>query len=379
MRFRLLRTLAPPVLVMTVRGLARTRPFIVLAAIVTSGAVFVASEQPISPAMPPSASKLGYVSLPRLLAETAVGRESNQRVAEARAKGQGREVEAEEQRRLQSLVQPLTHSIRELKGLGVVLVWRGSQLCAWTDGTLDLTNVLKSTMDDRTPGTVEGGIPDARLGILDVRKLWEDSWLGAEITRKMSESQGSAQRKTAADQRMAAGKALEQFATRAYPSFVAFGREASVQILLNASDAGVVWSDSGLDVTESFRKRLDKATHGKGPGATPWSAPPAVVAYVRLRAFADGAGLARQTRATIERLQEKARTGQATEAERRALTDAHAKLKREMMQPLASVAEHECRARGITILLSFTDAGILDADPALDFTDTLLKALIVGR
>jgi len=331
------------------------------------------SHQSNGPAVAPSARKLGYVSLPRVLAETAVGRESTRRVAEARAKGQGREVETEEQRRLQSLVQPLTQSLRERNGLGVILLWRSSQLCAWTDGTLDLTNVLKSMIDDGATGTVESGIRDARLGILDVRKLIEDSWLSAEISGGWraphpATALGNGQRGSAA-------KALEEFATRAYPSFVAFGREASVQLLLNHADAGIVWSDSRLDATEPFRSRLDQATHGKGPGVMPWSPPPAAVSYVRLRALADGASLARETRASIERLEGKLRGGQATDGDRRALADAQAKLKREMLEPLAGVAERECRARGITILLSFTDAGILVADPALDLTDTLVTAL----
>ncbi len=103
-----------------------------------------------------------------------------------------------------------------------------------------------------------------------------------------------------------------------------------------------------------------------------------VVSYAHLATLAVRAGLASDTRATIERLWEKVRGGQASDDDRRGLAHAQGRLKREMVEALAGVAERECRARGITILLSFGDAAILDADPALDLTGILLKALEGG-
>ena len=339
------------------------------------------SRQSDAAAPPATARKIGYLSLPRLLSESAVGKASSQRIADARAKGKGREVEAE-QRRLQSLVQPLTRSLLRRNGLGVILAWRGAQLCLWTDGTLDLTNAVKSMLDDQTPGTVEGGIRDARLAVVKVQTLYEDTWLGTEAFRRASEDQrrsGARDPVESATPRAAAtaqvGRALEDFLRRAYPSLYSFAGGASTQFLLNAADAGILWSDPVLDATDALRAKLDKDTHDKGPGTRPWTAPPAVVSYVRLRAVAEGAGLARETRARIERLLEKARAGQTTDADRRSLADAQTKLHREMVEALAEVAARECRARGVNILLSFTEAGILDADPALDLTEAIVNAL----
>ena len=97
--------------------------------------------------------------------------------------------------------------------------------------------------------------------------------------------------------------------------------------------------------------------------------------YVRLRVLGERAELARESTAAVERLSEKVASGRASVGDRRELADAEARLKREILAEVAALAERECRARGITLLLSMGDSGILDADGAIDLTETLLKAL----
>jgi len=81
----------------------------------------VAPTPSVQPALPPAARGVAFVFLERLLSKTAVGLASGARVTEARAKGRVSEVAAEEQRRLQSLMQPLTRTLRVRYGLGMVL------------------------------------------------------------------------------------------------------------------------------------------------------------------------------------------------------------------------------------------------------------------
>jgi len=318
----------------------------------------VAPTPSVQPALPPAARAVAYVNLQRSLAKTAVGLASRARVDEARAKGRGAEVAAEEQRRLQSLMQPLTRTIRARYGLGMVLAMESSGLI-WADEALDLTGELISLLDEAQPSAERRDVqPIERIGILNVRRLARESKLGKRL-------QGRVEADPAAE-----------FQRRLGPVISEFGRDASLRLLFSAADSGIVWSDPRLDATSAVVERLDKATERKAAVPTPWSEPPpAVLSYVRLRVLGERAGLARESTATVDRLSEKVASGHASVGERRALADAQARLKKDILAEVAPLAERECRARGITLLLSMGDSGILDADGAIDLTETLLKAL----
>lgn len=337
---------------------------------------------PGAPALPPSARSLAHVSLPRVMLGTEVGRASNARVNEARAQGREREVRAEEERQLQSRVQPLAHALRTRHGFGILLAWHGSGI-VWSSGSLDFTKELQLMLDapavqmaDRAPQAM------CRLAFVDLDKLANDSWLAAQLR-----SQVEARAKAPPDPRLggtgpqgdqAVGQAKLDYLKRMFPVMAAFGHETGVALLLRAKESGVVWSDPRLDATAALLARLDLATHQKGPGAITWSSPPLGVAYVRMRALAEAAGLARDAAAKVVRLGERLRS-QPSDAVRRDLAEAQAKLAKELLDKLAPVAERECRARGITVLFSFSDAAILDADAALDMTDVLATALAGGK
>ena len=318
----------------------------------------VAPTPSVQPAVPPAARAMAYVNLERSLSKTAVGLASSARVNEARAKGRGSEVAAEEQQRLQSLMQPLTRTIRVRYGLGMVLSMNRSGLI-WTDETLDLTDELISMLDEAQPSAERREVqPIERIGILNLGRVAEQSKLGKLLHGKIE------------------AKPAVEFQRRVGPVLSEFGREASLRLLFSAADSGIVWSDPRLDVTSAVVERLDKATDRNAPVPMPWSEPPpAVLSYVRLRVLGERAGLARELTATVDRLSEKVASGRASIGERKALADAQARLKKDILAEVAAVAEEECRARGITLLLSMGDSGILDADGAIDLTETLLKAL----
>jgi|OpeIllAssembly_1097287.scaffolds.fasta_scaffold393911_2 Skp family chaperone for outer membrane proteins len=216
-----------------------------------------------------------------------------------------------------------------------------------------------SMLDEAQPSAERRDVqPTERIGIVNVRRLGKESKLGKRL-------QGRVDANPAAEFQRHLGPVISEFA-----------REASLRLLFSAADSGIVWSDPRLDATSAVVGRLDKATDRKAPVPIPWpEPPPAVFSYVRLRVLGERAELARESTAAVERLSEKVASGRASVGDRRELADAEARLKREILAEVAALAERECRARGITLLLSMGDSGILDADGAIDLTETLLKAL----
>jgi tetratricopeptide (TPR) repeat protein len=321
----------------------------------------VVSAPPPPPAVPVTSStadlRVGYVGLQRLIDETAAGRAAKARIEEARARGRGAEAAEEERIRFESMVVPLLRTIRARFGLGIVFA-RDESGIVWSDLTLDLTEALKPLID-AVPAEAETRVvpPVGRLGVVNVQKLADDSRLGKEFKARVA-ANGLEQ-----------GAAQAEFQRRVAPVAANLGRETGLRLLLSAADSGIVWMDPALDATAAMVARLDIATHGQAAAPSSWSPPTAAVAYVGLQELADESRLGRESSAAVTALAQKAGTPQAQ------LVELQSKLQDEFRGVVGPLAERECRARGVSLLLAKRGSAILDADGALDLTGALVKAL----
>lgn len=321
----------------------------------------VPQTSPVSPStLPPTSQTLAYVSLQRVASESVDGRAARARVTEARAKGRGSEAEREEQARFESLVKPLLASLRLQRGVGVLLAQESAGI-VWADKILDLTDALKSLVD-KAPASQAAVVRLGGLGIVNIQRLASDSRLGKDSTAKAKAGSSSQ-------------VALQaEFQKRVTPVIAEFGPQSSIRMFLSLADAGIVWMDPRLDATTTLVSRLDAATHGQ-PGLAPWSPPPAVVAFIDIQTVAKNSRLGQESSAAMARLVERQKNEGTTSSGGRELQELQTRLQTRFQEALTPLLERECVARGVTLLFSRADAGIVDADAALDLTGPLVKAL----
>lgn len=90
----------------------------------------------------------------------------------------------------------------------------------------------------------------------------------AELQRQIERTQVEIQRMTQDAQQEIndlQAQLQQQFQVRIEPVLAAIGQEKGLHFIFNAQDSGLVWADTGLDITVEIIKRLD-ATGAKPPG-----------------------------------------------------------------------------------------------------------------
>ena len=160
-----------------------------------------AAPQPSKPF--PEGAKIAYINIPRIAAESAEGRASTAKVSALREK-----------------------KLTELNGKNKALETAQAKL---NSGGLLSEEARAATQKEAEKLQVE------------ITRLQQDA--EAEMQDLQQQLQGEFQRKLS--------PIIQQIAT-----------EKGLHILLSQTDAGMVWADSGLDLTAEIIKRFDAATAG---------------------------------------------------------------------------------------------------------------------
>lgn len=230
--------------------------------------------------------------------------------------------------------------------------------------------VVTSALERRSSGAAGpiGDLPPVRRAAhVNVQELVTKTALGRESTSRLEALRKQLKEAPPAD----ATKRLDAYNRQLTNEFTdairqhleALARGADLDAIFSSADSGLIFASALLEITAPLARMMD----GQAPSA------PAVpdlrqVAYLDLQRVAAGSALGRRYRQQMNELVQR----KASQSDIAAL---QALLQKSFQQALTPVLNAYCADWQIDLLFSQADAGLLAADPSLDVTDAVIRAL----
>jgi Skp family chaperone for outer membrane proteins len=311
-------------------------------------------------------------------------------------------------------------------GLGFVFDASTAGL-AWAEPALDVTPLQTSS------NLAAGSPPPVRtFGFINAQALADRSARGQAIKERLSRQ--SEQRKTeiaALSQKLEAARSAgrpaseldqlqqqlvsqtsaaqaeldkltasfqDEFIRQITPHIEAVARAAKAQVIFNMSDAGVIWTNPQLDLTNAVLARFEPVAGAPQPSA-PAIPPLKNAGFVDLQRLVNESKIGRSFTAQIKTLSDarskelrslearrktaaqpeqvrlEGELSRKTAAAQEAVSQLQTKLQNDFQTVLMPVLNQVATVRGYTVVFSRADAGLVYAASTLDATDVVLGGL----
>jgi Skp family chaperone for outer membrane proteins len=226
-----------------------------------------------------------------------------------------------------------------------------------------------------------------RLEVLrksDNIRIWNDSLAAAqkqldERGRRLSKAARAELERSISVLKMLIGSATEDvnslqlqlqkdFVATFQPVFERLCVDASIDFALNAIESGLVWSDPSLDITSSAIAAFDQAIASKPAAGTPVVTRFTGAGVVNLQRLASESTLGKQYTAQVQKLS-------ATNPQQSEIDALNWKLQGDFQKAVLAIMPQLARERGLQLIFSTTDSGILASDASLDLTALVIQRL----